>query len=80
SGGDFSIAFNKWSSVVIFVDEFDRLFNATDTIRNEFLGCFRTVKYAIMNLNVGYPILSIIIVGTFRILELDSSSDYDSPF
>ncbi|PKC64923.1 hypothetical protein RhiirA1_461712 [Rhizophagus irregularis] len=79
SGSDFAVAFNEWKSVVIFIDEFDRLYGAIDKARDEFLGCFRTIKHA-MNMNVNYPILSVIIVGTFGILELNSSNTYDSPF
>ncbi|CAB4442950.1 unnamed protein product [Rhizophagus irregularis] len=79
SGSDFAVAFNEWKSVVIFIDEFDRLYGAIDKVRDEFLGCFRTIKHA-MSMNVNYPILSVIIVGTFGILELNSSNTYDSPF
>ncbi|CAG8719616.1 9956_t:CDS:2, partial [Funneliformis mosseae] len=79
SGSEFAAAFNEWNSVVIFVDEFDRLYGAIDKVRNEFLGCFRTIKHA-MAANSNYPILSVVVVGTFGILELNSSNDYDSPF
>ncbi|CAG8694208.1 18926_t:CDS:2 [Rhizophagus irregularis] len=79
SGSDFAVAFNEWKSVVIFIDEFDRLYGTIDKVHDEFLGCFRTIKHA-MSMNVNYPILSVIIVGTFGILELNSSNTYDSPF
>ncbi|RGB24234.1 hypothetical protein C1646_773377 [Rhizophagus diaphanus] len=54
SGSDFAVAFNEWKSVVIFIDEFDRLYGAIDKV--------------------------LIIVGTFGILVLNSSNNYDSPF
>lgn len=39
----------------------------------------RTIKHTIAA-NNNYPILSVIAVGTFGILGLDSSKNYDTPF
>ncbi|CAG8653520.1 6859_t:CDS:2, partial [Funneliformis caledonium] len=47
---------------------FDRLYGAINKVRDEFLGCFRIIKHA-MTANSNYPILSVVVVGTFGILE-----------
>ncbi|CAG8625169.1 12690_t:CDS:2 [Funneliformis mosseae] len=41
--------------------------------------CFRTIKH-VMTANSNYPILSVVVIGTFGIIELNSSNDYDSSF
>ena len=79
SASEFASGFYDWKYVVIFVDEFDRLYDAIDEVRDSFLNCMRTIKHAVAAENL-YPILSVIAVGTFGILELDSSENYDSPF
>lgn len=79
TSSEFSSAFNKWKSVVIFVDEFDRLYSAIDGVLNSFLNCIRTIKHAAL-VNKDYPILSVVAIGTFGIIKLDSSNVFDSPF
>jgi hypothetical protein len=79
TASEFSSAFNKWKSVVIFIDEFDGLYSATDEVLNSFLDCICTIKH-VAKANKDYPILSVVAVGTFGILNLNSSDTYNSPF
>ncbi len=79
TASELSSAFNEWEFVVIFVDEFDGLYSATDEVLNSFLDYIRTIKHA-AKANEDYPILSVVAVGTFGILNLNSSDTYNSPF
>jgi hypothetical protein len=78
SGDDFRLAFSNWNSVVIFVDEFDKLYSASPEIRDSCLDHFRTIKHAIAGGNS--TIHSVVAIGTFGILRLNSDKDYESPF
>lgn len=79
SSSDFLNLFNKekWGKrVVLFIDGFDNLYNATDEVRNNCLATLRTIK----NTENGYAIKSIIVIGTFSIRYLNSTDSYLSSF
>jgi hypothetical protein len=78
SGSEFRHAFKKFERVVIFVDEFDRLYNAMPEVRNSVLNNFRTIRHAIENQTSS--IHTVVAVGTFGILHLNVDHVYDSPF
>src|SRR6266511_2073599 len=69
---DFLDAFakKKWNmKVILFIDEFDLLYNATEEIRNDCLKIFRGIK----NTPDGSAIFSIVAIGTFSIRYLNST-------
>ncbi|CAJ0750121.1 20050_t:CDS:2, partial [Entrophospora sp. SA101] len=60
--------------VVLFIDEFDRLYSAAAEIRDGCLSTIRAIKHM-----TGVPLHSVVAVGTFAILALESNN-YTSPF
>ncbi|RUS22702.1 hypothetical protein BC937DRAFT_87684 [Endogone sp. FLAS-F59071] len=79
SSDDFLNAFgqNAWKQkIVIFIDEFDKLFDASDKIRDECLQTFREIR----NNNHLYAIRSIVTCGTFSIQHLNSVKAHIAPF
>ncbi|RPB01778.1 hypothetical protein L873DRAFT_1842228 [Choiromyces venosus 120613-1] len=81
SSDDFLNVFarNAWKEqkkIVIFVDEFDKLYNAPDKTRDQCLQIFRSIT----NNNFLYAIHSIVICGTFSIRHLSSTSMRTAPF
>src|SRR5580765_7598376 len=61
--------------VVLFVDEYDVLYEADDDVRASFLGVIRGIKNAKRN----YSLWSSVAVGPFSILHLSSNKSM-SPF
>ncbi|CAI2195461.1 5561_t:CDS:2, partial [Funneliformis geosporum] len=59
--------------IVIFIDEFDGLFEADAQIRSEVLNVFRGIRNSI-----AFTIHSIVAIGTFSILHIDSDIDSES--
>ncbi|RHZ75162.1 hypothetical protein Glove_217g51 [Diversispora epigaea] len=79
SSSDFLNAFakDKWDKkFILFLDEFDKLYDATDEVRNNCLEIFRGLK----NTADGSAIVSIVATGTFSIRFLNSSNSRLSPF
>ena len=79
SQNDFFNAFTAGSrtrSVILLIDEFDKLFSAPDDIRDEFLQTLREFK----NDKHAYDIHGIIVAGTFDILHLSTTHHSLSPF
>ncbi|RIA95673.1 P-loop containing nucleoside triphosphate hydrolase protein [Glomus cerebriforme] len=80
SANDFILKFQKeqWNDnhVVLFIDEFDILFEAYDYIKSSFLGTIRAIK----NSRKNYALLSLVIIGSFNILHLDSNRIITSSF
>ncbi|CAG8459020.1 4837_t:CDS:2 [Cetraspora pellucida] len=79
SANDFSLTFqkSKWENqVVLFIDEFDMLYSATDDVRSSCLNTFRGIKTKKDN----YAIKSIFAIGPFSILHLNSNNFTASPF
>jgi len=78
--GDFLNAFDHhaWTGekIVIMIDEFDQIFNASDEIRDNCLSAFRAIRQN----NNQYAIDSIIACGTFSLLPLTTSNPRVSPF
>ncbi|RIB02180.1 hypothetical protein C2G38_903729 [Gigaspora rosea] len=72
------LAKEHWNDnpVVLFIDEFDKLFESYDEIRSSFLSTFRAIKNAKHN----YALLSSVVIGPFSILHLDSERITSSPF
>ena len=70
------------SRVVLFFDEFDKLYTIDEKIRNEFLQILRSIRNDIKS----YAIQAIFAIGTFAILHIDSrfseasNSNLTSPF
>ena len=77
---DFLDAFlkNTWKEqkIVIFLDEFDKLFDASNEVRSKCLETFRAIK---TNSHL-YAIHSIVACGTFSIRHLNSTGQRFSPF
>ncbi|PKC07098.1 hypothetical protein RhiirA5_418669 [Rhizophagus irregularis] len=80
SSGDFRLKFLKeqWNDnrVVLFIDEFDILFEAHDDIKSSFLEVIRAIK----NTKENYALLSSVAIGLFSILRLSSDRITTSPF
>ncbi|GES98461.1 P-loop containing nucleoside triphosphate hydrolase protein [Rhizophagus clarus] len=88
SADDFQEYFSikSWSGdvndrIILFIDEFDKLYQFDENIRSEFLQILRFIK----NATHLFVIYAIVIVGTFSILHLDSEtsssrSNLVSPF
>ncbi|RUS30826.1 hypothetical protein BC938DRAFT_478913, partial [Jimgerdemannia flammicorona] len=63
--------------LVIFIDEFDALVHASDSsVRDSFLGILHTIKIT----GDRYAVRSVVGVGTFNILTLNTDSRAISPF
>ncbi|RGB29297.1 hypothetical protein C1646_672570 [Rhizophagus diaphanus] len=65
--------------VVLFFDEFDRIYQMDDDLRSNFLSTLRAIRNNIES----YVIQAIVVIGTFSILHLDSrtsNTDLTSPF
>ncbi|GBB94255.1 hypothetical protein RclHR1_02320010 [Rhizophagus clarus] len=86
---DFLLFFSKatWEGpedkrVVLFFDEFDKMYTIDEKIRNEFLQILRSIRNDINS----YAIQAIFAIGTFAILHIDSrfseasNSNLTSPF
>eukprot|EP01132_Coremiostelium_polycephalum_P001352 gene1352-1707_t len=73
---DFSSVFDK-KDVVLFIDEFDRLFTVDIQVRSQILGQLRTWKQSKEDL----IIKSVVAIGTFKILFLNNTLErFYSPF
>ncbi|KAF9347999.1 hypothetical protein BGX34_002758 [Mortierella sp. NVP85] len=66
----------KVEKIVIIIDEFDLLFDASETVRDECLSAIRTIR----QLNNQYAIDSVIACGTFSLRHLTTSDNRVSPF
>ncbi|ORZ19060.1 hypothetical protein BCR41DRAFT_369833 [Lobosporangium transversale] len=66
----------KDEKIVILVDEFDLLFNASDEIRNQCLQAFRAIRQN----NHLYAIDSIVLCGTFSLQHLSTTGQHIAPF
>ena len=66
---------NRAPCVVLFFDEFDKLHNAEEDVRTNVLETFRAIR----NNSQDFIISTIIVIGTFSILHLDTSFK-TSPF
>ncbi|CAG8821836.1 21692_t:CDS:2, partial [Racocetra persica] len=78
SANDFDLAFKKdrWeNSVVLLIDEFDRLYFATDDVRSSCLSTLRGIKIT----KDSYAIKSVFAIGPFSILYLKNDFTV-SPF
>jgi hypothetical protein len=64
----------KGKPVVLFIDEFDKLYSAKSEVRDSFLGAFRNIKQK----KSKYCLHSLVCIGPFSILELTGTSA--SPF
>ncbi|RGB41798.1 hypothetical protein C1646_684852 [Rhizophagus diaphanus] len=62
--------------IILFFDEFDRIYTMDERLRSDFLGVLRAIKNDIDS----YVIQAIVVIGTFSILHLDSSTQPISPF
>ncbi|RIA82228.1 hypothetical protein C1645_879297 [Glomus cerebriforme] len=62
--------------IVLFFDEFDRIYEMDDNLRSNFLSTLRSIRNDIES----YVIQAIVVVGTFSILHLDSNKKKISPF
>jgi len=80
SARDFIGAFVKGNcrnlNVVLFIDEFDKLYEADQAVVTSCLETFRGIK----NSKYNYAIQSIVAIGTFSILHLKSERTSTSPF
>ena len=80
SADDFMLKFRKelWNDkhVVLFIDEYDELFEAKDDVKSSFLGTIRSIK----NAKDYYALLSSVAIGPFSILHLSSDRITTSPF
>jgi len=79
SAEDFLRIFEKrmWTkNVVLFIDEFDKLYEADNKVRSSCLETFRGIK----NSKNNYAIWSVVAIGTFSILHLKSEIVSTSPF
>ncbi|CAG8809104.1 7945_t:CDS:2, partial [Gigaspora rosea] len=79
SSNDFDLMFqkSKWENrVVIFIDEFDMLYHATEDVRSSCLNTLRGIKGTKEN----YAIWSVVAIGPFSILYLNSNNFTTSPF
>lgn len=80
SSTNFLNAFNTnvWreQKIVIFIDEFDKVYDATDNVRNEFLETLREIR----NNNHLYAAHSVVACGTLSIRHLNSTNVSLSPF
>lgn len=79
SSDDFLYVFMKckWNSnVVIFIDEFDKLYEANDDVKSSCMAYFRGIRSTGEN----FAIRSIFAIGTSRILNLNPVTMITSPF
>ncbi|CAG8594597.1 10798_t:CDS:2, partial [Cetraspora pellucida] len=83
SAQDFCNIFHrtKWTSfsdnrVVLFVDEFDKLYEATDEIRSSCLETLRGIK----NMKQDFSIHFIVTISPFSILRISTKKSTTSPF
>jgi hypothetical protein len=79
SSNDFLDVFaeSEWKKkIVIFIDDFDGLYNATDEVRDDCLNIFRCIKDSIYD----FAICSIVAIGNFNIQYLKTSKMRISPF
>ncbi|GES96543.1 P-loop containing nucleoside triphosphate hydrolase protein [Rhizophagus clarus] len=79
SSNDFLDVFagSEWKKkIVIFIDDFDCLYNATDEVRDDCLNTFRCIKESICD----FAICSIVAIGNFNIQYLKTSEMRISPF
>ncbi|CAJ0913355.1 16617_t:CDS:2 [Entrophospora sp. SA101] len=79
SANDFNIVFQKSkceNRVVIFIDEFDMLYNATEDVLSSCLNTIRGIKGTKKNC----AIWSVVAIGPFSILYLNSNNLTTSPF
>ena len=73
------MAFKKsdWSGrVVLFIDEFDKLYRASEDVKSSCLETLRAIKASKKN----YAIWSVVAIGPFSILNLRSNNLTTSPF
>ncbi|KAF9433089.1 hypothetical protein BGZ76_009907 [Entomortierella beljakovae] len=71
-----STTWDKNEKIVLFIDEFDLLFNLSLNVRNECLQVFREIRQN----NHLYTIDSIVVFGTFSLLGLNSTDQRVSSF
>ncbi|CAG8579474.1 12231_t:CDS:2, partial [Cetraspora pellucida] len=79
SSNDFDLVFqkSKWENrVVLFIDEFDMLYHATEDVLSLCLNTLRSIKGTKEN----YAIWSVVAIGPFSILYLNSNNFTTSPF
>jgi hypothetical protein len=81
SADDFKLKLQKeqWNNkhVVLFIDDFDELFGAhDDDIKSSFLETIRAIK----NESDNYALLSLVAIGPFSILHLNSDRIPTTPF
>ena len=62
--------------VILFFDEFDRIYEMDNDLRSNFLSILRGIRNTIES----YVIQAIIVIGTFSILHIDSDTSLTSPF
>jgi hypothetical protein len=62
--------------IILFFDEFDRIYEMDNDLRSNFLSTLHDIKNTIES----YVIQAIIVIGTFSILHLDSDTNLTSPF
>ncbi|PKK72017.1 hypothetical protein RhiirC2_777679 [Rhizophagus irregularis] len=67
---------NPDARIILFFDEFDRIYKMDERLRTDFLGILRAIRNNIDS----YVIQAIVVIGTFSILHLDSSTQPTSPF
>ena len=76
---DFIDMFNKskWKeNIILFIDEFDALYDADEQIRSSCLQTFRGIK----NWKENHAFWSMVAIGTFGIIHLESEKTSTSPF
>ncbi|CAG8734422.1 46043_t:CDS:2, partial [Gigaspora margarita] len=79
SSNDFDLVFqkSKWENrVVLFIDEFDMLYHATEDVLSS---CLNTLR-GIQGTKENYAIWSVVAIGPFSILYLNSNNFTTSPF
>ena len=79
SADDFDMAFKKsdWRGrIVLFIDEFDKLYRASEDVKSSCLETLRAIKASKKN----YAIWSVVAIGPFSILNLRSNNLTTSPF
>ncbi|PKC72328.1 hypothetical protein RhiirA1_438307 [Rhizophagus irregularis] len=67
---------NPDARIILFFDEFDRIYKMDERLRTDFPGILRAIRNNIDS----YVIQAIVVIGTFSILHLDSSTQPTSPF
>ncbi|RIA93569.1 hypothetical protein C1645_843109 [Glomus cerebriforme] len=79
SSNDFLDVFaeNEWKKkVIIFIDDFEQLYNVSNEIRDDCLNTFQCIKSSIHD----FAICSIVAIGTFNIQYLKTTNKRISPF